>query len=73
MQVSRPTFVRALHQGRSVMLVPGGQAELVHTWKFFAKRQLVIYTRHKGQAPTTFRHRYVLVGCWSSLGLDAGS
>jgi len=47
-QVSRPTFVRALEEGGSVIMVPGGQAELVHTWRFFKRQEFVIYKRHKG-------------------------
>ena len=48
-QVSKKTFLRALEDRGSVMLVPGGQAELVHTWKAHLKRpQYVVYTRHKG-------------------------
>lgn len=48
-QVSRRTFVRALNEKGSVMLVPGGQAELVHTWRIKCRKEFVIYGRHKGQ------------------------
>ena len=47
-QVARRTFVRALGQRGSVILVPGGQAELVHTSRMFRSREFVIYTKHKG-------------------------
>lgn len=47
-QVSKPTFLRALEEKRAVMMVPGGQAELVHTWRFFKRKEFVIYTKHKG-------------------------
>ena len=48
-QVSRRTFVRALQEKGSVMLVPGGQAELVHTWRIKCKKEYVVYGKHKGQ------------------------
>ena len=48
-QVSRRTFVRALEEKGSVMLVPGGQAELVHTWRIKCKKEYVVYGKHKGQ------------------------
>ncbi|KAK9829305.1 hypothetical protein WJX72_005048 [[Myrmecia] bisecta] len=47
-QVSRRTFIRALNERGSVLLVPGGQAELVHTWRMFHNKQWVIYTKHRG-------------------------
>ena len=47
-QVARRTFLTALAERHAVVLVPGGQAELVHTWRLFRRRELVIYTRHKG-------------------------
>ena len=50
MQVARRTFVRALNERKSVILVPGGQAELIHTWQAFRSKQLVIHCRHKGAA-----------------------
>lgn len=50
-QVSRRTFVRALEEKGSVMLVPGGQAELVHTWRIKCKKEYVVYGKHKGQQP----------------------
>ena len=49
-QVSRRTFVRALQDKGSVMLVPGGQAELVHTWRIKRKQEYVVYGGHKGKA-----------------------
>ena len=48
-QVSRRTFVRALQDKGSVMLVPGGQAELVHTWRIKCNKEYVVYGRHKGE------------------------
>ena len=51
-QVSRRTFVRALQEKGSVMLVPGGQAELVHTWRIKCKKEYVVYGKHKGQLPS---------------------
>ena len=48
-QVSRRTFVRALQEKGSVMLVPGGQAELVHTWRIKRKKEYVVYSGHKGE------------------------
>lgn len=51
-QVSRRTFVRALEEKGSVMLVPGGQAELVHTWRIKCKKEYVVYGKHKGQPPS---------------------
>lgn len=50
-QVSRRTFVRALQEKGSVMLVPGGQAELVHTWRIKRKKEYVVYSGHKGETP----------------------
>ena len=50
-QVSRRTFVRALEEKGSVMMVPGGQAELVHTWRIKCKKEYVVYGKHKGQHP----------------------
>lgn len=50
-QVSRPTFKRALAERRSVLMCPGGQAELVHTHRAFLpgeKRELAIFAGHKG-------------------------
>lgn len=49
MQVARKTFVRALRETGSVILVPGGQAELLHTWRLFRRKEFVIHCRHKGQ------------------------
>jgi hypothetical protein len=53
MQVARKTFVAALQERGSVLFVPGGQAELVHTHRASAKcREWVAYTGHKGQLST---------------------
>ncbi len=47
--VKRRTFVATLREGRSVMLIPGGQAEMVLTYRMFRKDpEYAIYTRHKG-------------------------
>ena len=40
--------MRALQDKGSVMLVPGGQAELVHTWRIKHKKEYVVYGKHKG-------------------------
>jgi hypothetical protein len=50
LQVARKTFVAALQERGSVLFVPGGQAELVHTHRTSAKcREWVAYTGHKGR------------------------
>ncbi|GAB4819039.1 hypothetical protein N2152v2_006085 [Parachlorella kessleri] len=47
--VKRRTFVATLREGRSVMLIPGGQAEMVLTYRMFRENpEYAIYTRHKG-------------------------
>ena len=48
--VSRSTFVKVLRERGSVMLVPGGQAELVEAYKAAKKEDpaLVVCSRHKG-------------------------
>ena len=48
--VSRPSFERALNERGSVLIVPGGQAELVETWRMNKKinPEFCLYTRHKG-------------------------
>lgn len=51
--VARRTIIRALEDKGAVILVPGGQAELVLTWRMFRRnsrgnREYVVYTRHKG-------------------------
>ncbi|CAL8469789.1 g9331 [Coccomyxa elongata] len=47
-QVSKRTFIRALRETNSVILVPGGQAELIHTGRLFSNKEFVIYPKHKG-------------------------
>lgn len=48
-QVTRHTFVHALQERGSVVMCPGGQAELVHTWRCFSTRaEVCIHTRHRG-------------------------
>ena len=48
MQVAKRTFVKALNERNSVILVPGGQAELLVTYRIFKPKQLVVHCRHKG-------------------------
>lgn len=48
LQVTRATFVKALQDKGSVILVPGGQAELVRTWRFFRRNEFCVYQRHRG-------------------------
>ena len=64
-QVSRRTFVRALEEKGSVMLVPGGQAELVHTWRIKCKKEYVVYGKHKGQH-SSCPYAYVNLSCLCS-------
>lgn len=47
-QVARRTFIRALNDRGSVILVPGGQAELIHTGRLRSKKEFVIYPKHQG-------------------------
>ncbi|CAK0784954.1 hypothetical protein CVIRNUC_008159 [Coccomyxa viridis] len=47
-QVARRTFVRALNDRGSVILVPGGQAELIHTGRLRSRKEFVIYPKHQG-------------------------
>lgn len=63
-QVSRPTFLAALKEGRSVICCPGGQAEMLHAWRAFqpgSKRELVLCTRHKGFCRVAIEHATPLV------------
>lgn len=48
--VNKSTFVKSLRERGSVMLVPGGQAELVEAYKAAKKKNpaLVVCSRHKG-------------------------
>ncbi|RMZ55327.1 hypothetical protein APUTEX25_003465, partial [Auxenochlorella protothecoides] len=46
--VTRRSFLRALRERGSVLLVPGGQAELVHTHRIFTAREYCVYRSHKG-------------------------
>ena len=48
-QVSKTSFIRALDEKRAVIMIPGGQAELVLASRFFKKKEIVMYTRHKGR------------------------
>lgn len=47
--VSRLTFKKALRERRSVIVVPGGQAELLEAYRIRErKREFVLVTKHKG-------------------------
>lgn len=46
-EVTRKTFIRTLQERRSLIVVPGGQAELVETHKF-TEQKCALYTGHKG-------------------------
>ena len=47
--VSRRSFLRALREKGAVLLVPGGQAELVHTHRIARPtREFCVYRGHKG-------------------------
>lgn len=46
--VSRRTFVHALRERGAVVVVPGGQAELVYSHRLRTQREFVLYTGHKG-------------------------
>ena len=48
LQVSKRSFVRAMAERGSVILVPGGQAELLYTGRLTHNKEFVIYPRHKG-------------------------
>ena len=65
-QVSRRTFIRALNQRGSVILVPGGQAELIHTGRLCSRKEFVIYPKHKGMpqhASTAAKRLWRPIGC----------
>lgn len=54
-QVCRRCFRSSLEETGAVLLCPGGQAEMVHTYRIFkpaAQRELVIHARHKVGAET---------------------
>ena len=46
--VSKQTFIRTLEQRNSLIVVPGGQAELVLTSRFKSHREAAFYAGHKG-------------------------
>ena len=50
-QVARRTFIRALNDRGSIILVPGGQAELIHTGRLRSRNEFVIYPKHQGEVP----------------------
>jgi hypothetical protein len=62
-QVTRSTFIKALEERGSVILCPGGQSELVHTWRAFKShaREFCLYTRHKGFCRVAIEHGANLV------------
>lgn len=45
-EVTRQAFVATLHEKESVMIVPGGQAEMLQQQS--ARKQVRVYTHHKG-------------------------
>ena len=45
----------------SVALVPGGQSELIHTWRLHARRELVLVRRHAGFVRVALSHNAALV------------
>jgi hypothetical protein len=47
-EITRQTFVRTLEQRNAILIVPGGQAELVLTSRFTTQREAAFYARHKG-------------------------
>ena len=67
LQVARGTFTKALQESRAVIMVPGGQAELVHTWRFFRRKEFVIYTRHKGVHTSLNARHTILVSSVKQL------
>lgn len=44
-----------------MLMVPGGQAELVHTWRHRRKKEWVAYTRHRGFVRMAIEHGAALV------------
>ena len=46
--VTKQTFIRTLEQRNSLIVVPGGQAELVLTSRLKSHREAAIYAGHKG-------------------------
>ncbi|GAX74485.1 hypothetical protein CEUSTIGMA_g1934.t1 [Chlamydomonas eustigma] len=63
-QVNRSTFITALKECGSVLVCPGGQAELIYTHRLHmdkSERELVIYAGHKGFIRLAVQHRACLV------------
>lgn len=58
-EVSRQAFVRALENNESVMLVPGGQAEMLEQRS--GQKQVRVYTHHKGFIRLAIEHGVPLV------------
>ncbi|KUF92028.1 hypothetical protein AM588_10008006 [Phytophthora nicotianae] len=58
-EVTRTAFAHTLQQKESVLLVPGGQAEMLQQQS--AKREVRIYTHHKGFIRLAIEHGVPLV------------
>mmetsp|Transcript_34807 Transcript_34807/g.82573 ORF Transcript_34807/g.82573 Transcript_34807/m.82573 type:complete len:630 (+) Transcript_34807:253-2142(+) len=61
-QVSRKSFVHALQTKGSVLLCPGGQAELIDAFRFHGpEKEVVINCRHRGFVRVALEHGAALV------------
>ncbi|TDH70759.1 uncharacterized protein CCR75_000501 [Bremia lactucae] len=58
-EVSRTVFANTLRQNESVLVVPGGQAEMLHQQS--AKNEVRVYTHHKGFIRLAIEHGVPLV------------
>ncbi|KAI9915106.1 hypothetical protein PsorP6_007041 [Peronosclerospora sorghi] len=58
-EVARPAFAATLAQQHSVLLVPGGQAEMLHQRS--GRKQVRVYTQHKGFIRLALEHGVPLV------------
>ena len=56
--MAKRSFLKALQERNSVIMVPGGQAELLHTWRAFKPKELVIHCRHKGDKSLSLEPRF---------------
>ncbi|KAF1332114.1 Diacylglycerol o-acyltransferase 2, partial [Globisporangium splendens] len=59
LEVTRQAFTNALREKRSVMLVPGGQAEMLEQRS--QQKQVRVYTKHKGFIRVAIEHGTPLV------------
>lgn len=59
--VRRRTFVKALREEGAVLVVPGGQAELVEAHRMHHKKHFTVFTRHKGFVRIALQERAALV------------